>query len=50
MRVGNNSRQPGDLTGKRQSDNLKYEHAYSFAWVVEKREILKWMVLMNENQ
>jgi hypothetical protein len=33
--LGNNSKQPRDVTEKRQSDSLKEDQAYSFFWVVE---------------
>jgi hypothetical protein len=38
----NNSRQPKDLTEKRQSNSLKPESAYSFSWEVEEGRCLSW--------
>ncbi len=37
--LGNNSRQPRDLTEKRQGDSLKQEHAYSYSWVDEEGDV-----------
>jgi hypothetical protein len=42
MRIGNNSRQPRDLTKNRQSDSLKYESTYCFSGDDEEGSCCWW--------